>query len=242
MGAQELMGEVAMAMLDVDEIEAAFARSLRRGHEIIDEAAYVAIADHRLVFGIAELSVEQRVPISDHRLEFLVIVRLAEAAGMGELQADHEAFIAAHGLAMRIDQRVAQVSDRRLRVVAVITSWFGLARPSGRTATASPPQISLPPLVPKRRQRRIVLSLGRPSRSPVPALHRIEGEAIADFHAGDFDRRGEERGRPASHDVVARHVEADRGEMGSKRGDAAEGRELGEFAEFHESFISNEWA
>src|SRR4029077_8797468 len=112
MGAQELMGEIAMAMLDVDEIEAAFARTLRRGHEIIDEAAYLVIAHHRPVFGIAEFPVEQGVPISDHRLESLMVVRLAKAARMGELQANHEGFVAAHGFALRIAQWLAQAGDR----------------------------------------------------------------------------------------------------------------------------------
>ena len=45
-------------------------------------------------------------------------------------------------------------------------SWFGLARPSGATATASPPQTSLAPLRPKRTQRRRVRSLGSPSSVP----------------------------------------------------------------------------
>ena len=51
-------------------------------------------------------------------------------------------------------------------VAALITSWLGLARPSWRTATASPPQMSLAPDRPKWRQRRTVLSLGRPSGVP----------------------------------------------------------------------------
>src|SRR5580704_863093 len=115
MGAQELMSEIAMAVLDVDEIEAAFARKFCRGHEIIDEAAYLVVAHYRPVFGVAEFSVEQGVPISDHRLESLMVVWLAEAARMGELQADHEALVAAHRFAMRIDQGFAQAGDRGLR-------------------------------------------------------------------------------------------------------------------------------
>ena len=233
------MGEIAMAMLDVDEIEAAFARTLRRGHEIIDEAAYLVIAHHRPVFGIAELPVEQRVPISDHRLESLMVVRLAEAARMGELQADHEAFVAAHGFAMRIDQGFAQASDRGLRRCRH-HELVRIGAPVGahRDRLAAPDQLAAAraeaPPAPHRVFARAPVAL------PVPALHRIEREAIADFHAGDFDRRGEERGRPASHDVVARHVEAKRVEMGSKRGDAAEGRELGIFAELHASLISSQ--
>jgi hypothetical protein len=53
-----------------------------------------------------------------------------------------------------------------LCVCSAMVSWFGFARPSGRTATASPPQMSFAPLAPNRRQRRSVFSLGAPSRAP----------------------------------------------------------------------------
>ena len=53
-------------------------------------------------------------------------------------------------------------------------SWLGLARPSGATATASPPQMSLAPLSPKRRHRRRTSSVGRPSVVPSqPSIGRI---------------------------------------------------------------------
>ena len=46
-------------------------------------------------------------------------------------------------------------------------NWFGLARPSGQTAQASPPQISFAPETPKLSQRWRTRSVGRPS--PVPS-------------------------------------------------------------------------
>ena len=56
-----------------------------------------------------------------------------------------------------------------------MTSWFGLARPSARTATASPPQISFAPLIPKFRQRRRVRSDGSPSGVPSqPSMGRMQ--------------------------------------------------------------------
>ena len=67
--------------------------------------------------------------------------------------------------------RCAATSSPRSDAIAatvrgVISSWFGFARPSWRTATASPPHISFAPPAPKRRQRRRVRSLGSPSRVP----------------------------------------------------------------------------
>ena len=61
--------------------------------------------------------------------------------------------------------RSARSAARSSTVVRSRTSWRGLARPSCRTATASPPQTSFAPLSPKRRQRRRTRSEGRPSGS-----------------------------------------------------------------------------
>jgi len=52
------------------------------------------------------------------------------------------------------------------RFASLISNWFGFARPSCRTATASPPKMSFAPLCPKRRHRRSVSSDGAPSGVP----------------------------------------------------------------------------
>ena len=67
--------------------------------------------------------------------------------------------------------RAASRSSRRSAPMvgafsSLMRSWWGLARPSARTATASPPQIHPAPDCPKRRQRRRVSSVGLPSRVP----------------------------------------------------------------------------
>ena len=54
--------------------------------------------------------------------------------------------VGAEALAMRGDQRLAQRRRSPARVAGDSISWFGLARPSCRTATASPPQINFAPL------------------------------------------------------------------------------------------------
>ncbi len=48
-------------------------------------------------------------------------------------------------------------------VSSSMMSWLGLPLPSGHTAIASAPKISLAPLRPQRCQRRRVRSVGRPS-------------------------------------------------------------------------------
>ena len=100
--------------------------------------------------------------IGDPRLEPLVIVRLAEPAGVRELQADEQVVERAERLAVGRLQFVEQRGQAGA-VRGVASVWFGLARPSGRTAAASPPQISFAPLSPKFRHRRSVCSDGEPS-------------------------------------------------------------------------------
>ena len=103
--------------------------------------------------------------VGDDRLELGVVVRLAETPGMRELQADHDVAVVAGRFLVRADHDLRATQRYRVWLFSVMVSCFGLARPSGRTAQASPPQISLAPLRPKRRQRRLVFSDGRPSRS-----------------------------------------------------------------------------
>ena len=101
--------------------------------------------------------------VGDARLEALLVVRLAEPAGVGELKADDQIVRRAVSLAVRGDQASRAVAARSRVFASVMMSWFGFARPSGRTAIASPPQISFAPLSPKRCQRRTVSSVGPPS-------------------------------------------------------------------------------
>ena len=79
-GAEEFVAEIAVAVLDVDEIVAALLGALGRDHVVVDQPLDLVVADHRPARRIAELAVEQRVVIGDDRLELGVVVRLAEAA------------------------------------------------------------------------------------------------------------------------------------------------------------------
>ena len=68
------------------------------------------------------------MPEDDHRLGLVMIVWLAESAGMRELQADHQAIVRSHPLAMSGDQRFAQVGDlAEIRFVDQQLIWIGSA-------------------------------------------------------------------------------------------------------------------
>ena len=62
--------------------------------------------------------------------------------------------------------KIPRSSSKLPCVVLLMSNWFGFARPSGRTAIASAPQINFAPLSPNRCQRRRTASVARPSVVP----------------------------------------------------------------------------
>ena len=109
---------------------------------------------------------------------------------------------------------VLRSSPRAASAPSTMASWWGLARADGSTATASPPQISLAPLSPKRRHRRRTRSVGRPSVGGVPPLHRQDRPAVPDRQlAGGTVDDGERSGEWAAELdlVVDRDLDAEAG-------------------------------
>ncbi len=186
------MAEITVAMLEVDEIVAAIARKARRAHEILDEPGDVVVAQHRPVVRNAVLAVEQGMPVGDHRLEALVVVRLAETAGMGELQADDEAAVVAHGGAVGCDERLAQPGDRalgRLRQDQLVGVGAPVMAHRHRLAAPHELRAALAEALPAPHR----VGRGRAIRFSVPALHRVDGEAVADGEALHGQRLRERR-------------------------------------------------
>ena len=129
------------------------------------------------------------MPVEDARFHPHLVVGLAEAARVRQLQADDEPVVVAHRLAVRADQRVAQPRDGGLAAgghhqlvgigAAVVTHGHGLAAPDqlgAREAEVAP--------APDR-------VVGRPAVFvAIPAFHRLDREAVAD----------RERARPSACD------------------------------------------
>ena len=163
--AEELVQQVAVAGLDVDELEADLVGQPGRGDVRVDQPLQIVVGpDDRIVVRVdAELGVQQRMVVGDPRLQLLRVAagrsgRNGSAAGR---PADRRSCRSAGGGPSAVRSSSAA---RPARFSGVASVWFGLARPSGCTAAASPPQISLAPLSPKFRQRRSVCGDGEPSR------------------------------------------------------------------------------
>ena len=221
------MSEIAVAGLDVDEAEAGVARQPRRRDEVVDQAIQLVVLEH--AHAVREPPVEDRVRARGDRRRPIVDVRPRVAPRMRQLQADVEIAVGvgAESLAVRRRRarRAAPQSPAACR--AFISSWCGLARPSWRTATASPPHISFAPLMPKLRQRRRVRSVGSPSAVPShPSIGRMQNrlptrDAVArrlarpsGDSAGAAIRSSKPSGMPLPLEVRAK------GRRGLERGDA----------------------
>ena len=226
------MAEIAVTMFDVDEIETAVLGALGGNDVVVDQPLDLVVADHRPVGRITEFAVEQRMIVGDDGFEFGVVVRLAEAARMRQLQPDHEIAVVAGRFPVRLDDDVAQGRDlalafrghgELLRIGAPVEAHrAGLAAPD-QFGAAEPETPPAPPGV----LRRPAVALA------IPTLHRLDRQAMSDFHAVDFDRRRQRRFRAVRDDVVAWHLEAERLQIVAKAGDTIERANLGIVTELH---------
>ena len=235
------MAEIAVAVLEVHEVEAGALGQLGCGDEVGDEPLDLVVRHERVVVRHAEFPVEDRVPVEDDRLQ-RPGGRAAEAAGMRQLQADDERpGVAALGLQMRGDQRIAQSGDVAERVLlqaelarvgaAVGPHGDGLAAPDQLGAAAA--EIGPAPGG--------VLG-GAAIGGAVPAFHGQHAEAVGQGAAEHFFGPGQRCRRPGLDDGVARERQPGRARMGLESLDGAERCDLRVVTEFQRRILHGAWA
>ena len=139
--AEKFVAKIAVTMFDVDEIVAAGLGALGGDNIVVDQRLDFVVGDHRPVRRIAEFAVEQRMVIGDDRFELGVVVRLAETAGMRELQSDDDVVLAAGRFLVRGDCDVAQTGDVALALRGHRELfWIGAAIKAHRAGFAAPDQ------------------------------------------------------------------------------------------------------
>ena len=84
------MTQIAVAVLQVQELEAELPGEAGGANVIGDDAADLVVSQERVIRRDTELPVEDRVVVDDARLEAILPVRPAEAAGVGKLEADEQ--------------------------------------------------------------------------------------------------------------------------------------------------------
>ena len=176
---EKLVAEIAMTMLDVDEIVATLLRAFCRNDEVFDQAFDFVVADHRSVGRVTKLLIEERMVVGDNRFESGVVVRLAKPTRVRELETDDQSAIIARRLLVRLDQYFAKLRDPTLRVVRHIQLFrIGPTVEAHRAGLAAPDQLgaaeteALP----------APLSIFRGSavKLAIPAFHRLHPKPMPD--------------------------------------------------------------
>ena len=223
-----------MAVLEVDEVESAVGGPARGDDVIVDESADVAVAQQRRAGIDVELAVEQRMRVEHPRLEPLA-VGPGEPARMRELQPDVESPVVAHRRPVRGDERFAQPGDRALRVrghgelvrvrAAVVAHRHRLAAPDELRAARAEPAPAAQRVLARR-------AVG----GAVPALHRLNREAIADRDRAQLERRRQRSVR--DDDFVDRQAEPGFAQVRGEVRDRLERLDLDVIAEFQRALLT----
>src|SRR5215467_4729515 len=107
MRTEELVTEIAMAMLDVDELKSNIPCPNSRAMKILNNVPDFRIAEHWVVRREFKLSIENGMVVKNLRFGFVVVIGAAVTAGMGQLQADDQVAIRACCRAMFLNQTCA---------------------------------------------------------------------------------------------------------------------------------------
>jgi len=150
-----------MTMLDIDKVRPDVPSDSGRADVVLDQPLQLVVGEYLVVARDLEPAVQQWMAEGNARLEALWVCWPTKPAGMRQLKADDRIAGSGEALPMYHDRQVAQACQVRL----VGFDDHQLVRVGSgvrRTAMASPPQMSLAPLSPKRRQRRQTSSVMPP--------------------------------------------------------------------------------
>ena len=214
---EELVQQVAVTVLDVDERVASALRDRGGAREVPDQRIDLGIREDGRVVTHVRARIEQRVPERDARPARAGIGH-RPAPAVRELEADHRLgmprplrFLAERRAQRREPAEIRLARDELVRVRAALgLHRDGLAAPDpagARRTEASPAAQG---------------EIGRPAVArPVPALHRLDHEAVRrDEPGAEIERRGERTLREDR--VVAGKRGADLGEARAQRSGRAQ--------------------
>ena len=199
------MAEVAVAGLDVDEVEAGALRRARDLDVVPDQIVERPVGQKRRIVLDPDPTVEHRMTERDLRRGRTL--RAREASGVGQLEAEQRRPVSVIGRAGEQGLPQPHEVGFALRVRTELPGVRASVRPHG---IGLPPPHEPGPALSEATPAPLD-QLRRPAvAGPVPALHRKHAETIGGAPPCDFERLGE---RPVRIDrVVDRQRYAERGE------------------------------
>ncbi len=181
-GAQQLVPEVAVAVLDVNELESCLSGQGCSRHELPGKGFQLAVADDWVIVWDTKFAIQVRVMVSDYRFQLILAIGTRKTPGMRELQADQQVIAFLESLDVFLNKCLAQNNESRqvgfddhelVRIgTPVRADSCGFTAPDELGAALA----KVPP-APKG-----VLAW-QPIGSAIPAFHGVSAEAVADAEA-----------------------------------------------------------
>ena len=225
------MQQIAVAMLDVHEVRARLARNLCGADVALDEFLDLIIRPHLAVAGDVELAVENRMPERHARLHAELVVRLAEAPRVRELETGDQIVRRAELLRMGALEDGDEFPQSRLVLLdddELIRIGASVRTHRHRFATEDEFCAALAEPLPASAH----FICDAAGRRAVPAFHRVNRPAVADALAvHGHPRHGLRERRITSNGdgILAREIQAERGDVIAEVSDRLERRDAGEF-------------
>src|SRR2546426_11786113 len=111
-GAQELVAEVTVTVLDVDKVEPNIVSPLAAGDKIIHQPGNLGVDHAGIIRRNAKSRVEHRMVIEDGGLDLRLLVGPRKPPRVGQLKADQEVVRRAEAKLVLFDERRSQGRDR----------------------------------------------------------------------------------------------------------------------------------
>src|SRR5438105_6022750 len=128
-GAQELVTEVAVTVLDIDKVEPNVGGALAAGDKIIHQPGNLGVGHARIIGRNAKSRVEHRMVIEDGRLDLHLLVGPRKPPRVGQLKADQKVVRRAEPALVLLDERRSQGRDRDRKSTRLNSSheWISYA-------------------------------------------------------------------------------------------------------------------
>src|SRR5262245_40274891 len=188
MRAEKFMAEITVTVFDVHKIETQFPCGFRRAMKILDDLANFSVRENGIVIRQSQSSIQDRMAIKNARLGPVVCIRPAKSSRMRQLQSDKEAFLGSRHLAMFFKDSLPQCAAGRMRLRRhhkVVRIGAAFVRNANRLPSPDEFRTALSEPFPPTNCVLAGISIG----GPIPPLHRLNANAIADFDSSALERK-----------------------------------------------------
>ena len=181
------MTQIAVTMLDVDEIESQILGEFSCPMKICDDRFYLAVCEKGVIGGRSNPLIQNRMMIQNARLEFCVMVRPTVSPRMRQLQPDQQPILRTGCADMFVNQYASQLGQSRSRMrgdhqlMRICAPFVGYRNGLSSPNEFRPASAELSPSL-------FGVSTRIPIRRPIPSFHRVDNNPVADRDTSAVER------------------------------------------------------